>query len=187
VQVFNSAGELVWSQKEPLTSAAGLSLSSRELMPTATGNGLKIQYGSGATDFVYWNGLNNSGAAVSNGTYMIQVTQDSPGAAKKIYTDSVTVLLPNERVFDSIVLSSNPVPPGVSQVSMTLTGAGSGTETRGAIYSLAGERVGELSGSAILTWIIPRNLSAGVYLARIEASNNLGRRRAVILKIALLR
>jgi hypothetical protein len=185
--VFNSAGELVWSQKQPLTSTAQLSLSSRELLPTTTGSGLKIQYGTGASDFIYWNGLNNAGLAVSSGTYMIEVTQDSPGSAKKVYTASVTVLQPNDRVFDAVISSANPVPLGTNQVMITLTGAGAGTEATGGVYSLAGERVGSLSGSTTLTWMIPQSLSAGVYLIRIEATNQLGHRRSAILKVALLR
>jgi hypothetical protein len=187
VQVFNSAGELVWSQKQPLTSTAQLSLSSRELLPTTSGSGLKIQYGSSPGDFIYWNGLNNAGNAVSSGTYMIEVTQDSAGSAKKVYTASVTVLQPNDRVFDTLMASANPVPVGTKQVVITLTGAGAGTEATGGVYSLAGERVGELSGSTTLTWLIPQSLSAGVYLIRVEATNTLGHRRSAMLKIALLR
>jgi hypothetical protein len=189
VQVFNSAGELVWSEKEPLAgnAAAQLQLSSRELLPSASGSGLKITYGSNASDFVYWNGLNSAGAAVSSGTYLIQVTRVATGGAKYVYTDSVTVLQPKDNVFDGLIASANPVPAGANQVTITLSGAGAGTEAAGGVYSLAGEKVGNLSGSAVLTWVIPRGLSAGVYLVRVEASNPLGRRRAQVIKIALLR
>jgi hypothetical protein len=189
VQVFNSAGELVWSQKEPLAgnAAAQLQLSSRELLPSASGSGLKITYGSGAADFVYWNGLNNAGAAVASGTYIIEVTQDSPDSAKKIYTESVTVLQPKTQVFDAILASANPVPAGVKQITITLTGASAGTVATGGAYSLSGDLVGTLSGTSTLTWDIPGTLASGVYLVRVEATNTLGRRRAAILKIALLR
>jgi hypothetical protein len=187
VQVFNSAGELVWSQKQPLTSTAQLLLSSRELLPTTAGSGLKIQYGAGASDFIYWNGLNNAGLAVTSGTYIIEVTQDSPGAAKKVYTASVTVLQLSDQVFDALVPNANPVPSGVNQITITLTGAGSGTVATGGAYSLAGDLVGTLSGTSILTWTIPGSLASGVYLVRVEATNTLGRRRAAILKIAILR
>jgi hypothetical protein len=187
VQVFNSAGELVWSQKQPLTSTAQLSLSSRELLPTTTGSGLKIQYGAGASDFILWNGLNSAGLAVTSGIYIIEVTQDSPGAAKKVYTASVTVLQLSGQIFDALLPSANPVPAGMNQVTITLTGAGSGTVATGGAYSLAGDLVGTLSGTNTLTWDIPGTLASGVYLVRVEATNTLGRRRAAIVKIALLR
>jgi hypothetical protein len=187
IQVFNSAGELVWSQKEALTNTAQLSLSSRELLPTTTGSGLKIQYGAGASDFIYWNGLNNAGLAVTSGTYIIEVTQDSPGAARKVYTASVTVLQLSDQVFDALLPSANPVHAGVNQITITLTGAGAGTVATGGAYSLAGDLVGTLSGTSTLTWTIPGALASGVYLVRVEATNTIGRRRAAILKIALLR
>jgi hypothetical protein len=187
VQVFNSAGELVWSQKQPLTSTAQLWLSSRELLPTTTGSGLKIQYGSSPTDFIYWNGLNNAGIAVTSGTYIIEVTQDNPGSAKKVYTASVTVLQLSDQVFDTILPSANPVPAGVNQITISLTGAGAGTVATGGAYSLAGDLVGTLSGSNTLIWTIPGSLASGVYLVRVEATNTLGHRRSAILKIALLR
>jgi hypothetical protein len=186
VQVFNSAGELVWSQKQPLASAAQLSLSSRELLPSSTGSGLKIQYGSAPSDFIYWNGLNNAGAAVSSGTYMIQVTQDSSGAAKKVYTDSVTVLQLSDQIFDSIVPSQNPVPAGVNQITLSLTG-GAVAQSQGGVYSLSGEWVGSMNGANTLVWMIPSSLSSGIYLIRVEASNLLGHRRASVLKVAVLR
>jgi hypothetical protein len=188
VRVFNSAGELVWSQKQPLTSTAQLSLSSRELLPTSSGSGLKIQYGSAPTDFIYWNGLNSSGGAVSSGTYLIEVTQDSSGSAKKVYTASVVVLQANDQVFDSVTVSNNPIPAGSQQVTFALLGAAGVTQSTAGVYSLAGDRVGSLAGGGgSMTWMIPPTLAAGVYLVRVEASNNLGHRRAVVLKIALLR
>jgi hypothetical protein len=187
VQVFNSAGELVWSQKYPLTSTAQLALDSRELLPSSSGSGLKITYGSGSSDFVFWNGLNSQGQAVASGVYMVEVTQDSSGSAKKIFTLSVTVLQLSDNVFDAIVPNMNPVPVGVNQITLTLTGASPGTQSVGGVYSLAGERVGDLSGSTTLVWTIPSSLASGVYLIRVEATNNLGHRRAVVVKLALLR
>jgi flagellar hook assembly protein FlgD len=187
VQVFNSAGELVWSQKSPLTTTAQLSLSSRELLPSTSGSGLKIQYGSGGSDFVYWNGLNNSGVAVSSGAYMIEVTQDNAGSAKNVYTASVMVLQLSDRVFDAIAASANPVPMGVNQVTLSLQGASPGTQSVAGIYNLGGERVGSLFGNASLTWMIPQAFSSGIYLVRVEATNSLGHHRASIFKLAILR
>jgi hypothetical protein len=189
VQVFNSAGELVWSQKEPMaaTAAAQLLLSSRELLPTVSGSGLKITYGSGGADFTYWNGLNSLGLAVASGTYMIEVTQVAGGGAKKIYTDSVTVLQPNDQVFDSVVASANPVPAGARQVTFALLGAAGVTQATGSVFSLAGESVGNFNGGSTLNWQIPQGLAAGIYLVRVEASNALGHRRSAVMKIALLR
>jgi len=125
--------------------------------------------------------------AVSSGTYIIQVTQVSAGGAKKIYTASVTVLQLSDQVFYSLVASANPVPPGVNQVQIKLLGAGAGTVATGGVYSLAGELSGRLSGGTTLSWNIPAGLSSGVYLLRVEATNQLGHRKCAILKISLLR
>ena len=155
-------------------------------MPSATGTGIKIKYGAGSSDFTYWNGLNSAGSAVSSGTYVIEVSQDSQGSAKNVFTASVAVLQLNISVFEAVLPSQNPVPAGVNQITFVLTG-GAVFESHAGVYSLAGDLVGRMSGANTFTWNIPASMASRIYLVRVEASSCLGRHRAMVLKIAILR
>jgi flagellar hook assembly protein FlgD len=187
VQVFNGAGELVWSDKKPLGNAGNLRLSDTQFSPTDSGPGLKISYGTGASDFSYWNGLNSQGQAVASGTYVVQVTQDTE-TGKKIFAQSVTVLQPSATVFDQAVAWPNPAPAGTAAVTIQVTGLAAGSELWGDVYDLAGERVGSLeTDPAGLRWNLSENSASGIYLTRINAKDGQGHQRSQAVKIAILR
>jgi hypothetical protein len=163
----------------------GIDLSQRKFVPTTTGSGLKISYGSGATDFAYWNGLNNQGLAVASGTYVVQVTQNT-GSGKKTFAESVTVIELSATVFDGAIAYPNPAGPGVSSVLIQLTGLAG--EAWGDVYNLAGERIGALSSDPLgLRWDLSSESASGIYIARVNARDNQGHMRSQSIKIALTR
>jgi hypothetical protein len=187
VQVFNSAGELVWSQTQSSGAAGNIALSSRQLVPSSSGPGLKISYGSGASDFTYWNGLNSQGQAVASGSYVVQVTQNTD-SGKKIFAETVAVIQASANVFDQAIAWPNPASTGTNGIVIQLTGMPAGSEAWGDVYNLAGERVGSLSADpAGLRWDLPLSSASGIYLARINAKDGQGRQRGQTLKICVVR
>jgi hypothetical protein len=189
VEVYNSAGELVWRQVGTPQNPGRVGLSDTSLVPGGSGPGLKISYGSGATDFVMWDGTGSKGQALSGGNYVVKVTQNNPGGKTSTYAYSVVLIPENKAVFDSVVAAPNPVLPGVSVLKLVLVGATPGTVAWGDAYTLPGERVGTLSveGGGGLRWDIPSSVATGVYLLRIHARDSAGRSKSQSVKVALVR
>ncbi len=188
VEVFNGAGELVWSDFVSGGGASTLGLSDSSLVP-GSGPGLKISYGHAPGDSVYWNGLDSQGAEVSSGTYIVKVTQDMQGGGSKTFAAHVAVLGLGQQPFEGVVALGNPLPAsGGGSLQLKLTGMAPGTRAWGAAYNMAGEKVGELGGQGdSLAWQLPSGLAGGVYIIRVEAQDGAGRRGAKTLKVALLR
>jgi hypothetical protein len=186
VQVFNSAGELVWSQKSSSGTAGNIGLSSRQLVPSASSPGLKISYGAGAGDYVTWNGLNSQGEAVASGSYLVQVTQ-STETGKRVYTQSVTVLEQSANVFAQAIAWPNPAPSGASSVTIWLAGLAPGSEVWGDVYNLAGERVGTFSPDPLgLRWDLPSTTASGIYIGYVNAKDGIGNKSSQTIKIAII-
>jgi hypothetical protein len=189
VEVYNSAGELVWRQTGNPQNPGRVGLSDTSLVPGGSGAGLKIFYGSGATDFVLWNGTGSKGQALSGGNYVVKVSQSNPGGKTNTYAYTVVLIPENKAVFDGVVAAPNPVLPGVSVLKLVLVGATPGTVAWGDAYTLPGERVGTLSveTGGGLRWDIPSDVATGVYLLRIHARDLAGRTKSQSEKVALVR
>jgi hypothetical protein len=187
VEVYNSAGELVWHTHASPSSPGMVSLSARELVPQS-GSGLKITYGTGSGDFLTWDGRGDLGQALSSGTYLVKVTQGGTGG-KTTTAYSISLLQPNTQVFAWVAAAPNPVPSGTNSVMVSLQGAAPGITAWGDVYNLAGERVGTLSlvSGSFLQWNIPTGAASGVYLLRVSAQDSQGHLKSASVKIALVR
>jgi hypothetical protein len=187
VEVFNSAGELVWSEHKNSGSAGAIGLSTRELVPDPAGPGLKIVYGAGAGDSVTWNGLNSQGQAVASGTYLVQVTQSSP-TGKNTFSQSVSVIQAPGGVFASAAAGPNPARAGVASVFVQFYGVAGGTQLWGDVYNLAGERIGALSSDpGGLRWDLPKGLASGIFILRLNGRSPSGQAKSQSLKVAVVR
>jgi hypothetical protein len=188
VQVYNSAGEMVWHAQK-LPQAPGLvGVSSREIIPDPSGPGLKISYGSGSSDYLMWDGTGSGGQALSSGTYMVKITQSGTDG-KSTSTFAVTLLQPNAQVFAWVAAAPNPATPGVSSIMISLQGAAPGISAWGEAYNLSGEHVGTLNlvSGPNLRWDIPSGLASGVYILQISARDSQGRLKTAPVKIAIVR
>jgi hypothetical protein len=188
VEIYNSAGELVWRQAGNPQKPGRVGVSDSSLVAGQPGAGLKIVYGSGAADFVTWNGTGDHGQALSSGTYMVKVTQAGSGG-KSTFTYSISLLQPNTQPFAWLAAAPNPVPGGVRAVTVSLQGAAPGVTAWGEAYNLAGEHVGSLAAvpGSFLRWEIPSDLASGVYLLQISARDSQGRLKRAPLKVAIVR
>jgi hypothetical protein len=188
VQVFNSAGELVWSASRGLSGGSTLNLGSRELVQG--GAGLKIHYGFSAGDSVDWDGSNGQGQPVQPGTYLIKVSQQDAGGTRKDFTQSVTVLRAVQGIFDSALACPNPAGRLDSSLSVVLKNLAPGATAEGEAYSLAGERVGSLrwvQAQGALVWELSQGLASGIYIIRVEARDPSLLTQRAYLKVVLAR
>jgi hypothetical protein len=187
VEVFNSAGELVWSEEHSLSGGSTLNLPRHEMV---VGTGLKIDYGFSASDSTTWNGKNSRGEAVQPGSYLVKVTQHDKNGALHVYTQEVVVLQDNAPAFTSLAAWPNPAGLGTSVISIQVNGAAYGNSAEGDAYNLAGERVagvlGDLS-SGNLRWELKDSLASGVYLLRIRVKDPNGKIQTGFIKISLAR
>jgi hypothetical protein len=188
VEVYNSAGELVWHEHAVPKSPGLVGISGRELAPGTGSSGLKITYGSGSSDWLTWNGTGSLGQALSSGTYMVKVTQSGTGG-KTTTSYSIALIQANVQVFAWAAAAPNPVPTGSQSVMISLQGAAPGITAWGEVYNLVGEHVGSLSvaSSGNLRWDIPSRLAAGVYLIQVSARDSQGRLKTAPVKVAIVR
>ncbi len=191
IQVYNSAGEMVWHRNMPSVGGAlrmGLS-SNRLVLGTSPFTSLKISYGAGATAFVAWDGTNSSGLQVATGTYLVRMTQKDAGGSQQYFSKSVTVIRIQSEAFDRAIAWPDPVTAADTAVHFRFEGAQPGTAAWGEIYNLAGVRVASLAGdaSAGLAWTIPGHMASGLYLARVSAQTPQGLKSSRTVKFALMR
>ncbi len=187
VEVYNSAGELVWSQALASPPDGHLALSEPQFL-AGQPSGLKISFGSGPADYVIWDGLGSQGQALQAGSYTVKLTKLEQGGGKLTVAKPVVLLLDLAQVFSAVLPSSNPVPAGQAQLLLTLQGAAAGTQAWGEAHNLAGERIGGLGPDpAGLAWTLPSGLAPGVYLIRVSARSPLGRQQHQVVKISVLR
>jgi hypothetical protein len=187
VEVFNSAGELVWSEEHSLSGGSTLNLPRHEMV---VGTGLKIDYGYSTSDSTTWTGLNSRGEAVRPGSYLVKVTQHDEGGALHVYTQEVVVLQDNAPAFSSLTAWPNPAGLGISTIQIQVNGAAYGSSAEGDAYNLAGERVGGVAGdvnSGTLSWDLSPQLASGVYLLRIRVKDPSGKLQTGFVKISLAR
>jgi hypothetical protein len=185
VEIYNSAGELVWRRQAVPESPGLVLLSGRELAPGPGEAGLKISYGSGSADFQVWNGTGSDGQALNSGNYLVKVTQ----AGGSTYSYTVTLLQASTQVFEGLIAAPNPIPSGSALLTIRLQGAAPGIRSWGEAYNLAGEHVASLGSStgACLRWDIPAGLAPGVYWLQVSARDSQGRIKTAALKLFLLR
>ncbi|MES2202349.1 MAG: hypothetical protein V4498_08870 [candidate division FCPU426 bacterium] len=192
LEVFNSAGELVWHRSVPLAGgSARMDLSSNRLvLGTSPFSSLKIVYGSGAADFVAWDGTNSAGSQVATGTYLVQMTQKDRQGAKQYFSKTVVVIRIQTQAFDRAIAWPNPAGPLDTILHIRLEGAQAGSVAWGEVYNLSGLRVASLpAGDAAtgLSWSIPGSLAGGIYLARVSAQTGQGLKTSRSLKFVVVR
>jgi hypothetical protein len=187
VEVFNSAGELVWSEQHSLSGGSTLSMPRHELV---AGTGIKIDYGYSASDSTTWMGVNSRGEAVRPGSYLVKVTQQDENGALHVYTQSVVVLQDNAPAFSGLAAWPNPAGHADSVVTVQVDGAAYGSRAEGEVFNLAGERVAGLGGdlaSGNLRWELSPKLASGVYLIRVRVTDPSGKVQSGYVKASLAR
>jgi hypothetical protein len=187
VEIYNSAGELVWTRQVPASSSpTGLQLSSENF--ALEQGGLTVIYGNGPSDHVSWDGSTPQGRSAAAGSYLVKLTQRGADGSKQTFTKAVSLLSAPDNVFSSLLLGPNPALSSSGSLEIRLVGALPSTSVSGGVYNLAGELISGVSGSGgALSWEIPKGISGGIYILRLSARDASGRVRSQAVKFSLLR
>lgn len=193
VSVFNSAGELVYSQdlSEVAPNAVSFSESGNAFSPSndpSQGMNFKITKAGGQSVIWTWNGRNSQGQIVDSGVYLVQLTSNNgPGASVNL-TESVTVIKgPGAQLSANPILGPNPV---FSGNSLFLSySPQSGYEAVGKLRDLTGELVTQADdpGSSGRMQFDLSHAAAGIYFVEFDLMQGPMVAQRQILKAAVAR
>ncbi|MGH7441599.1 MAG: hypothetical protein ACREKE_02875, partial [bacterium] len=193
VNIFNSAGELVWSQATTSTALSASFTLNSDLLVLQPGalpnlqNKLEVQLEG--VNAVTWNGENTRGTLVGPGTYQVQVALESPGSGVSTAVKAVTVVvLPGADVLAQAVLAPN---PALSGAPLELFIGGTAGTLRARLFSLNADLADVwnltpgVQGGELTLWP-HRALAPGIYLLELELDGvgQVPKRR--VLKLAVL-
>ena len=201
VRIFNNAGEIVRKINlvNPMLGAMDLRSDSgtfgQQIDPVSgeTISGYKINVlGNNGMQSLFWNGLNDRGTPVSNGTYLMQLVSHETNKETIVSSRSVTVLKSpdatdastSELVAPNPVLNLQPILVFYDPALLM------GTEVYCQVYSLTGAWVGcgadpQRQGRIVLQ--TPSVLASGTYLVHFEIRQQGLVIKARILKLAVVR
>ena len=194
LRIYNSAGELVRTIKNysPL-SADSIALNIDDVISIDKySSEVKLVYG-GPTDFVSWDGKNNTGELVSSGTYEIQVVVKTATALAVSASKTVTVLNEAKEFLGEFRVYPNPY-NGVRDGKMTFEWEAQGEgKIRIFIYSMTGELVHVLEAGAAgekAEWDLKTSggslVTHGIYVCVLEGVREDGYREFRKTKAAVI-
>jgi hypothetical protein len=186
LNIYNSAGELVWSGPVPsgATPTASLSLGSPVMIPVL--KDLSISVG---TSTETWNGYDLQGAMVKPGTYLLQLSGIQPGGAVLVQTKQFVVLASAEGLpsVDATIVP-NPWHSG-QPLQILYTPAGGGIYGAAILYNLLGQRLEAASdpgASGTLTIPITTKIASGIYLLDFRQMSDTNIVVHKVLKLAII-
>ncbi|HTC20486.1 MAG TPA: hypothetical protein VK859_06550, partial [bacterium] len=199
VLIYNEAGEVVrhlysYVSNPGQASVLSMSLSSSVIAPSETGSPgtpsqLDIVLGNGIT--IVWDGESDTGQFVQNGQYLVEVhNQDGTGGGAAII-EQVSVEDRNNSAgvgvvtaWPNLLRASNgpPVTTFHSDSAFSLT-------LRASIYTVAGEKVKDISGSPGSNEALwdATGLASGLYLAVVQETDSDGDLLSTqVVKVAII-
>jgi hypothetical protein len=197
VDIFNSAGEKVrtmYVYKD--VSNTQLTLKAPDVIPIdSNGNTVTITYGTGLTDYLTWNGLNDQGVLVQSGTYEVQVNLVTNQGRTTVASKTVIVLTQTKKFTGDVEIWPNPYVGGknvAKQVKLVwVPGLDTGTMNV-AIYNLAGELVRQWTAdlqAASIVWDLKTgdesDAASGLYVVVFKVKDTLGSVTIKTLKMTL--
>jgi hypothetical protein len=205
IMIYNSAGELVWSQrvyKNISASQVKLNISEQghcngcNVVGVEKGaTDIRIFWGSGLTDYVSWDGRNDQGLAVTPGTYEVQVGTVSSSGSSILASKTILLLDEGEKFITSVAIAPNPFNMRKSTTkAVKFVWVSSSTGFMDvAIYNFVGEKVKTLSakledGSVSWNMYTADNsrLSDGNYVVIMHGRSSSGYTETKMLKMSVI-
>lgn len=187
IEIFNSAGEVVWHGLTKTASPSGsLAFSGKTLSPDAAGSSTDISWGPKPGQSFAWDGRGSDGQVVATGSYTVRLRDLKTGA---VSAGSITVIVRPMGGGVTPKIWPNPLGLRDKVLSIDLQGALAGLKASARIYNAAGEMVGAAVNApnyAQIAWEASR-ISGGIYLVVIELNDGSGIRQRRLLKLAVLR
>jgi flagellar hook assembly protein FlgD len=201
LNIFNSSGEIVRSIRQPkdnlMTDKIDLStlpdviiVQDDGTLVDTTGAPVTVKYGSNLGENMQWDGKDQQGTVVSNGTYEIQVIMKTDQGSLVQSSKTVVVLRQDKVYLDKLVIAPNPFDKNSGGfVTFKWLIKNNGTEfgsTTIHIYNVAGELVRTLSGNladsglagAGIKWDLKTaqgsTVSRGFYVCVLQAKDAAG-------------
>jgi flagellar hook assembly protein FlgD len=202
VSIFNSAGELVRKMREYKdVSNTNISLkvgnnNTGMVIIQKGANNINITYGTGLTDYISWNGLNDQGIAVGSGNYEVQVNLVTAQGKQTVASKTIIVLSENSKYLGDVAIWPNPYVAKASLLKQMKFVWAPGTESGWmniTVYTIAGEKVKSFNSalqSGMVVWDLRTDdnslVGNGYYVVVFESQNTSGRLDRKILKMAVL-
>ena len=202
LEIYNSAGELVRTLSVSGLAALPTDLqvednaffggSGADGQSAQAGLRVDLKVGQTGSQQVLWDGLNDQGAPVSSGTYVIKLAYNEAGQRTVIKSVSVSLLQnpdsPAQAAVASAILGPNPWQPG-SGVPLKLFYTPSPQGHAGVrVYNLAGELVAQAADPGDTGCIgLPVFGAEGIYLVDFEVRSGNAVLARRVLKAALVR
>ncbi|HTB23273.1 MAG TPA: hypothetical protein VK914_11290 [bacterium] len=178
LNIFNSAGEIVWTAPVPTAGSGNgtLSLSSDVVLmalDSKTGQLITpLNITVGTNPPVAWDGLNLEGQPVAAGDYTVQFTDVQPLGEPLVVNKTVKVVSSSVGHASAAVTVFPDPWNGTGPLEAAYTPA-VGDYGAGAIYTLSGQKVAEASdpGDSGTLVFSPGRLSPGIYLLEFRQMN----------------
>ena len=188
IRIFNSAGEVVRTLMPTSGYRTAPTHLTADKAALAPGGGVVFDLGG---DSLAWDGLNDQGSRVNQGTYVAELSVINAGAAKTVATVTVAVLKGTVDLFQGLKVYPQPVHPSQSSdVSIQVNGQ-PGLQLQAELYNLAGEHVqsaGSLNGSGLVTFHVREQaLSSGIYLVALTAHSPGGGVQKTVTKLVIVK
>jgi hypothetical protein len=196
ISIYNSSGELVRRMEQSVVAGAKLNLEVEDVFYVNGGNNITtIKLGPAGS--MQWDGKNSFGSLVSSGMYEVSVEVKDDTGYMVFSRKSITVL--NERsgpILNDLKFYPNPVIADEDSVAvMRIQWAGTATgKVTIRVYNVAGELAARIDAKLedlIIDWnmtaINGSKLSAGIYVALVEASTRQGETERAVIKLAIMR
>ncbi len=195
ISIYSSSGELVRRIKENTAVTGTLtSLAQDTIFLDKNGTTIPLKYGSGATDYMNWDGRNEQGVMVSNGAYIVQIEAKTE-IGITIMSKTVTILTEKTAsTLNDIKIFPNPftLSSKTTFVVFAWTGAPEG-DVSVKIFNYAGELVNTVYGkgtTGFAHWdgksTSLGKTSSGIYTAVFTAKKTNGQMETKIEKFAVI-
>lgn len=200
VSIFNSAGELVRTlkqNKDMNNTSISLKVGDKGVVVLEKGgNNINITYGTGLTDYMSWDGLNDHGIAVTSGNYEVQVNVVTDQGRSTVVSKTITIISENAPYIGYVSILPNPYVGSESQTKQIKFAWVPGQETGSmnvTVYNVIGEKVKSFDAplqTGYVLWDLKTGddskAANGYYAVVFQSKNSAGRLDRKTLKLAIM-
>ena len=186
LEVYNSAGELVYREQLPPAQALATDL---RLGAGSEDGSVNVILKNGASESPWaWNGRNQQGALVASGNYTFKLVSTSTQGSRSVVSKDILLLRPPQSALPggAVLPQSNPVRGGEPLALRWEVAPGYGVRAR--VYNAAGELVASAGAQGQDGSLgLGQGLASGIYLVGVDFLRGSALERRVRVKMAVLR
>jgi hypothetical protein len=198
LNIFNSSGEIVRSiHKTGPVPDDKINLEIDDVITiSADGSPVNIKYGTAISEYIQWDGRNQTGGIVSNGSYEMQIIIRTMSGTV-MSSQTVIVLRQEKNYIETFAILPNPYNAATGNDYVTFKWTVSSAAETGSvyirIYDISGGLVkilkGKLEDTAGINWDLRVNsyehAGVGIYICVLETRNSAGFMNRKVEKMAI--